>query len=53
MEATDKLIDLYFNEFFKTGVKVGQIKTCLGIHGKEKEGPKQAAIELFEIIKSL
>lgn len=53
MSETDKLIDLYFNEFFKTGVKVGQIKTCLGIQGKEKDGPKQAAIELFEIIKEL
>ncbi len=50
---TDVLIDKYFNEFFNTGVKVGQIKTCLGIPNKEKDGPKQAAINLFEIIKSL
>jgi hypothetical protein len=52
MEETDNLIDTYFHDFYKTGVKVGQIKTCLGIVGKEKEGPKQAAIELFETIKS-
>lgn len=52
-EATDKLMDKYFNNFFQAGVKVGQIKTCLGIEGKEKEGPKNAAIRLFEIIKSL
>jgi len=53
MEETDKLINIYFNEFFKSGVLVGQIKTCLGIQGKEKDGPKKAAIELFELIKSL
>jgi energy-coupling factor transporter ATP-binding protein EcfA2 len=53
MEQTDVLIAQYFDSFFNTGVKVGQIKTCLGLEGKEKEGPKNAAIRLFEIIKSL
>jgi energy-coupling factor transporter ATP-binding protein EcfA2 len=53
MEETDKLISQYFDSFFNSGVKVGQIKTCLGLEGKEKEGPKKAAIRLFEIIKSL
>ncbi len=53
MEQTDVLIREYFENFFNTGVKVGQIKTCLGLEGKEKEGPKKAAIRLFEIIKSL
>jgi energy-coupling factor transporter ATP-binding protein EcfA2 len=52
-EETDILLEKYFKNFFETGVKVGQIKTCLGIPGKEKEGPKSAAIRLFEIIKSL
>jgi energy-coupling factor transporter ATP-binding protein EcfA2 len=52
-EETDKLLDQYFDNFFKTGVKVGQIKTCLGLEGKEKEGPKKAAIKLFDIIKGL
>ncbi|MCM8711122.1 phosphoenolpyruvate carboxykinase [Clostridium sp. SYSU_GA19001] len=52
-EQTDVLLTKYFNNMFNTGVKVGQIKTCLGIAGKEKEGPKNAAIRLFEIIKSL
>lgn len=52
MEETDKLINLFFNQFYETGVKVGQIKTCLGVSGQEKQGPKQAAIELFETIKS-
>lgn len=52
-EETRTSIDKYFSKFFETGVKVGQIKTCLGIHGEESEGPRRAAIELLEIIKSL
>jgi energy-coupling factor transporter ATP-binding protein EcfA2 len=52
-EQTDALLIEYFDNLFKTGVKVGQIKTCLGVEGMEKDGPKKAAIRLFEIIKSL
>ena len=51
---TDVLINKYFNFMFGEGnVKVGQIKTCLGVKGQEKNGPKNAAIELFEEIKKL
>jgi energy-coupling factor transporter ATP-binding protein EcfA2 len=49
----DILIDKYFDNMFKGNVKVGQIKTCLALEGQEKEGPKKAAIELFDIIKNL
>lgn len=52
-EETDKLLDKYFTSFFETGVKVGQIRTRLGIRGKEKEGPKKAAIRLLELVKTL
>ena len=52
-EATDILIDRYFKTMFDTNVKVGQIKTCLGVKGREQEGPREAAIELFNIIKEL
>lgn len=52
-EQTDLLIEEYFNLMFKNNIKVGQIKTCLGIKGQEKEGPRRAAIELFNIIKEL
>ena len=38
---------------FKGNIKVGQIKTCLGIKGQEKDGPRNAALELFEEIKKL
>lgn len=50
---TDVLIDKYFNIMFNSGIKVGQIKTCLGVKGKEQQGPREAAIELFNIIKDL
>lgn len=52
-KETDILLNQYFKLFYKTGVKVGQIKTCLGIQGKEKSGPKNAAIKLFEEINNL
>ena len=49
-ELVDVLLVDYFEEFFKTGVKVGQIRTSLGIVGHEKDGPKKAAKKLFELI---
>lgn len=52
-EETNELIEKYFDNMFKGTVKVGQIKTCLALEGKEKEGPREAAIELFDIIKKL
>ena len=52
-EATDILIERYFKTMFATNVKVGQIKTCLGVKGREQDGPREAAIELFNIIKEL
>ncbi|MGL4850738.1 MAG: phosphoenolpyruvate carboxykinase [Clostridium sp.] len=52
-KETDILIDEFFNAMFKGTVKVGQIKTCLGVEGQEKTGPRDAALELFEEIKKL
>lgn len=52
-EDTDILIDKYFKTMFDANVKVGQIKTCLGVKGREQDGPREAAIELFNIIKEL
>ena len=49
----DILLDKYFDKMFEKGIKVGEINTCLAIKGMEKEGPKKAALELFEIIKNL
>ena len=51
---TNILIDKYFKTMFEKGqVKVGQIRTCLGVKGQEKDGPRNAAIELFDEIKKM
>ena len=47
---TDILINKYFEKMFEDKILVGQIRTCLGIHGLEKEGPEKAAKKLFEFI---
>ncbi|WP_024614427.1 hypothetical protein [Clostridium sp. Ade.TY] len=52
-EETNKLLDSYFDAMFKSKIKVGQIRTCLGVNGQEKDGPREAALELFEEIKKL
>ncbi|SHI96934.1 hypothetical protein SAMN02745163_01134 [Clostridium cavendishii DSM 21758] len=52
-KETDKLLNYYFGKMFENNVKVGQIKTSLAIVGLEKDGPKNAALELFDIIKNL
>jgi len=43
----------FFARMFETGVKVGQIRTRLGIEGYEREGPKSASMELFGAIRNL
>ena len=50
-EEHERIAALYFDKMFKTGIKVGQIRTRLGIEGFEQEGPKTASLELFKIIK--
>jgi hypothetical protein len=51
---TNILIEKYFKAMFEKGqVKVGQIRTCLGVKGQEKDGPKNAAIQLFDEIKNM
>lgn len=51
-QETDVIIEKYFNTLFDRGVKVGQLRTRLGIKGKEKSGPEKAAIMLLEAIKN-
>jgi hypothetical protein len=46
----EKIVEKYFNSFFKTGVFVGQMRTRLGIRGYETSGPREAAAELLKII---
>jgi hypothetical protein len=52
-EETDKLLIEYFDKFEKSGVKIGQLRTCLGLKGKEKDGPMEAAKKLLDIIKAI
>lgn len=51
-KETDILLDRYFDKMFDFDVKIGEIKTCLGIDGMEKNGPKNAALDLFSMIKN-
>ncbi|WP_244833103.1 phosphoenolpyruvate carboxykinase [Clostridium sp. BJN0001] len=51
-KETGATIKKYFDTMYNSGqVKVGQIRTCLGVKGQEKDGPRNAALELFEEIK--
>ncbi|MDD7793251.1 phosphoenolpyruvate carboxykinase [Clostridium sp. 'White wine YQ'] len=52
-QECDILLDKYFDALFASGVKVGEIKTSLAIQGSEKNGPRKAALELFNIINNL
>lgn len=47
---TDILINKYFEKMFEDKILTGQIRTCLGIRGLEKESPEKAAKKLFEFI---
>ncbi len=47
-KETDILIDKFFNKMYDDKVVVGQIRTMLGIKGKEHEGPIKAAEKLFQ-----
>jgi hypothetical protein len=49
----EKTAKQYFDRMFKTGVKVGQIRTRLGIGGFEQTGPKAASMGLFNEIRKL
>ncbi|WP_425538279.1 phosphoenolpyruvate carboxykinase [Microaceticoccus formicicus] len=50
-KETLKLIDKYFDVLFENNIPIGVLNTQLGIVGMEKEGPRRAAIDLFETIK--
>ncbi len=52
-EDHEKIATAYFDHLFRTGVRVGQIRTRLGIGGYEQEGPKRASMELFKEIRGL
>ncbi|MDH5541347.1 MAG: phosphoenolpyruvate carboxykinase [Nitrospinota bacterium] len=52
-EAHEKIAETFFKAMFAKGVKVGQIRTRLGLDGYEQKGPEMASKDLFEVIKGL
>ena len=49
----DPLAEEFFNAFFAKGIFVGQIRTQLGLAGKERSGPEAAARALLQILSEL
>ena len=49
----EKQAEFYFDYLFKTGIRVGQIRTRLGIEGFEHLGPKAASKELFHAVRNM
>lgn len=49
-ELHERIALRYFNKLFENKVKVGQLRTRLGIPGYEQKGPEKAARELLKII---
>ncbi len=50
-DAHERLAREYFQRMYEQGIRVGQIRTRLGIEGYEQMGPQSAALELFRVIK--
>lgn len=48
---TRQLLDLYFNRLFSNQIFVGELYTKLGILGKQQDGPKGAAEQLFKLLE--
>lgn len=46
----EKIARSFFENMFKNDIFVGQLRTQLGIKGKENDGPEEAAKALFESI---
>lgn len=49
-EQTEPILVDYFNHMFDQGIKVGQLRTRLGIKGNEHKGPQEAAIAILKYI---
>lgn len=47
---TEKLVRSYFKDMKNAGIKIGEMHTSLAIDGKSKDGPREAAEELFSLI---
>lgn len=49
---TEVLVRQYFKDMKDNGVKIGEIHTSLAIDGRSKDGPREAAEELFSLINN-
>ncbi|MDI9413977.1 MAG: phosphoenolpyruvate carboxykinase [Bacillota bacterium] len=49
-EQHDEIARNFIEHMFNSGVKVGQLRTQLGIEGEEMTGPEKAAKALFEYV---
>ncbi|MDH6354369.1 hypothetical protein M2132_000697 [Dysgonomonas sp. PH5-45] len=49
-KKTEVLVRQYFKDMHDNGVKIGEIHTQLAIEGKAKNGPHEAAVELYSLI---
>lgn len=49
-KETETLVRSYFKDMKAAGVKIGEIHTSLAVEGRAKEGPREAAEELFTLI---
>ncbi|NOY64148.1 MAG: phosphoenolpyruvate carboxykinase [Nitrospirae bacterium] len=47
----ERLAREYFQRMYEQGIRIGQIRTRLGIEGYEQLGPQSAALELFRVLK--
>jgi hypothetical protein len=51
-EMYDALAEKFFTQYFKNGAYVGQMRTQLGIPGKEHSGPESSAHGLLDTLRS-
>lgn len=51
-KETEILVRSFFKDMKANDVKIGEIHTSLAIEGKSKEGPREAAEELFSLINN-
>jgi hypothetical protein len=49
-EETEVLVREFFTDMKNNGVEIGEIHTSLAIDGRTKDGPREAAEELFSLI---
>lgn len=49
-EAAEQLVRKYFGAMATEGIKIGEMHTSLAIDGKSKDGPREAAEELFSMV---